>query len=302
MNNKVIITVCPSQVHNGVWRHLKELEQFGTVHYDVNDQIPMDVDVIIFGGAWNTKYAEINREAKSKKVRTGLLFCSPFGQASLSNEICHLALAYELMMDGIIDYLFTGTKEMAEVYKNHKVMFLPQTINWKKFLKDYDKNTEIMKNTVGLFCSKAWHKNILNQLLSLKRTEYQLMTNALDNETTKQVILHNIRYTSFGWVTEEEYYNLLKKIPIHLQCSFSEAFDYVVADTLLLDRPILVGPTIDWIKDLNLIVKNIDSPFEIKNAIAKLELKEYEKGYYRAIVIEELDKRAKIAQEVLDRI
>ena len=43
----MIVTCCPSKIHNGVYRHLKELEQFGTFHYDVDDSIPNDADTDI---------------------------------------------------------------------------------------------------------------------------------------------------------------------------------------------------------------------------------------------------------------
>jgi hypothetical protein len=300
----MIITCCPSKVHNGVWRHLKELEQFGTCHYDVDDNIPMDVKVVIFGGAWNADYARINADCKNKRIRTGLLFCSPFGQATLSNEIPCFNQAYELLRNRTIDYLFTGTKEMADLYKDERIIYLPQTLDYEAFLKKTDKiNPEINKECVGLFCSKAVHKNIPNQLMSLKRTKYHLFTNALDAFNVQFALHNNIRYTNFDWLDEDNYYSLLKSIPVHLQCSFSEAFDYVAAETLLLERPILVGPSISWIKDSSLVVNNIDNPFEIKQAIERLmNTWESKKAAYKNMAIKELDKRAEIAKDVLKNI
>ena len=302
----MIITCCPSKVHNGVWRHLKELEQFGTVHYEVDDRFDRfdldNVKMIIFGGSWNNQYAEINKVAKSKNVKTALLFCSPFGQAALSNEIPHLIKAYDLLLNGFVDYLFTGTQEMADILNHPRVKFLPQTLDYKTFMEKHEGEVEKRDKAVGLFCSKAWHKNIVNQMIGLRKTDYHLFTNAFDKDTTTIALTHDVRYTSFEWLNDKEYYNLLKMIPVHLQCSYSEAFDYVVAETLLLGNPVIVGPTIDWVKLPELKVSNIDNPFEIKTAIDNLFASPVEGKDLIKMVKLELDRRAKIAKQVLDQI
>ena len=300
----MIVTCCPSKVHNGVWRHLKELEQFGTSHYDSDClmALPEDAKLIIFGGGWNARYVELNGIAKSKGIKTALLFCSPYGQATLSNEINHLNIVYELLMNKTLDYVFTGTKEMADIFKHSRIKFLPQTLDYEKFIEDHDGDVEIIKNAVGLFCSKAPHKNILNQAICLRNTDYHLFTNALDNDVTRVCLTQGVRYTNLGWMTSDEYYGLLKRIPVHLQCSYSEAFDYVVAETLLLGKPILVGPTIDWIYNEHLKINNIDNPLEIKSAINNILINPLTVEQLRNIAITELDKRAVIAKEVLNNV
>jgi hypothetical protein len=183
----MIITICPSKVHNGVWRHLTELQQFGTVHYDVSESIsPEGIKLAIFGGCWNNEYARINSEFKRFGIKTALLFCSPFGQASLSNEVQYLNIAWELLRCNKIDYLFTGTEEMAKALNDERVLFLPQTLDYKTFLEKFSNETiKPLPNTIGMFSSKAWHKNVVNQLFAVKGTNYHLHTNALDEENKK---------------------------------------------------------------------------------------------------------------------
>lgn len=303
---KTIVTCCPSKIHNGVWRHLKELEHLGTMHFDIDDELPFDESrIVIFGGAWNPKYAELNTECKKHNVSTGILFCSPYGQATLSSELKYLIQSYELFKNRTIDYIFTGTQEMANIFKHERIIYLPQTLDYNQFFKKIKaiKEYPIRENSIGLFCSKAPHKNITNQLMALKRSKYHLFTNALNDENTTLALMNDIRYTNLNWMSDEEYYSMMKSIPIHLQCSFSEAFDYVVAETLLMERPIIVGPTIDWVTDPAIKVKNIDNPYEIRNAIDRI-MNDWESRAMslKQMTIEELDKRDEIAKSVLERI
>jgi hypothetical protein len=300
----MIITVCPSKVHNGVWRHLTELKQFGTIHYSVSDVIdPSGVKLAIFGGCWNNDYARLNSQLKQAGAKTGLLFCSPFGQASLSNEVQYLNIAWELLRCGKIDYLFVGTEEMEKVFNDERVIYLPQTLDYKSFLEKYKRSDIIpLPNTVGLFCSKAYHKNIVNQLMAVKGMGYILHTNALDDENKKLALYHNIPYTNYDWMSEEDYYYLLQKTKIHMQCSCSEAFDYVVAETMLLGRPCLVSPSISWVWNPNMKVPNIDSPECIREYIRNYETLIVKETDLQNDVITELEKRNSIIEKIFKRL
>lgn len=306
----MIITSCPSQIHNGVWRHLKELEQFGTRHYDMKylfnnlGEVGED-DLVIFGGGWNTYYERMNIAFKRKGVRTALLFCSPFGQAVLSSEMKHLRTAKNLITKGYLDYLFIGSKEVSEYFGKDNIVWLPQTMNYKNFLRERKRDVELFSNnSVGLFCSCSPHKNIPNQITALRGTGAILHTNSFRESNLYSWIAEqrHINFVNYDWMEEDKYYELLQSIPVHLQCSYSESFDYVVAETLLLERPVLVGPTISWINDPALKVSNVDNPNCIRSKLLDVR-RSYEPGgrMLSKMAIKELRERNKITKVLLNK-
>jgi len=307
----LIITTCPGEVHNGVWRHLKELEGSTgiTKHVDTEillKNIPNDTKLIISGGGWINKYQQLNTIAISNNIKSGLLYCSPFGQTDLCNEHGSLKQAINLLMFGQIDYLFTGEEYMAEFLRNKlktdKVLWLPQTIDYKEI--NLDESTKD-GNKLGLFCNSNPNKNILNQVVAASVVGKKLVTNALTTIMSSIANEFSVDYEMTGWLNDEEYLKKMVSVDVGLQVSWSESFDYVAAEMSLRGIPVVTGKTISW-NHPELIVDNNDDAEEIsiklKKAFNQLKTNDKYKEDVRANIIKELDCRSKIAKENLEKV
>ncbi|RLG70649.1 MAG: hypothetical protein DRO11_05865, partial [Methanobacteriota archaeon] len=278
---KKIVTMCPGKVHNGVWRHLKELECTGlTQHIDLEENagISDDVEWIIFGGCWTDKYDRLAREYKKEGKKIALLHCSPLGQTDICRELTHLNNAISLIDEGRIDRLFVGEEKTALGLKaiNKEIKFLPQCLDAEKFdlklsaisqemgnkisspkseNREFDNCRTLKDMQAGLFCSSAPNKNLLNQVVALRIADVFVHTNAFDREMCRFANRIGLRYWKYGYMPESEYYRRILACDFGMQVSFSEAFDYVVAEFLLAGKPVIVSETIDWLRHYPLCAK-----------------------------------------------
>jgi len=262
-----ILTVSPCGFKNGNWRHVWELSQvfpdiFRHTYTDkVSDVIFEDrYDLIIFAGVLTDTYKALISHVKGIGSKVGVLFCSPVGQAELSNEIVALN---STLINKQIDFIFVGSKSMEEQFKDiKKVYWLPQIADLNAYFKP---SGEKWEGHVSLFCSSASHKNICNQLLFAKNNNKIVHTNAL-NKTTKEFADNiGLKYYSYDFLDYNLYLELISKMEYGLQMSFSEAFDYVVLDHLMMGTKVYVSDYIkEWVfhKELltepNLVTPNIN--------------------------------------------
>ena len=305
----MIVTTCPRKPHNGVWRHLKELEDttLMTVHIpsqDLKNGLPDGTEMVIFGGGWIGDYEKINKIAITNGIKTGLLFCSPFGQADLCNENHILMKVCDMVSLRHINYLFTGDIAVAEVFKRllgaDRVNWLPQTLNIHNF-----KFINKPSNTIGLFCNANVNKNILNQLVavSLVKNHY-LITNALTDNYRRLANELNINYDRYDWLSDIDYQKLISSVGVGLQVSWSEAFDYVAAEMSLQGIPVVTGNTIYWnLPELKVV--DSDNPLMIKNALdfcyGKITTKAFRKKV-RDNILKELEIRRKITIQLFNKL
>jgi len=254
-------------------------------------------DWIIFGGGWTNDYEMINDVAKCKGVRTGLLHCSPFGQTDLCSEIQYLNHAISLLNNKKLDIVFTGTKEMADVMGS-KFVFLPQTMDYSSFI-----NAELDQHDsfINLFNVCGINKNALNQVLACKLAGKVVVTNSCgqDSDITHFMNRVGVKYFSHSWLNDEDYLRVLKSCRIGLQCSWSEAFDYVAAELSCLGIPVLTSSCVSWNLP-ELIVNNVDSPFEILTKINSCL--SVSSDVIKSNIRKELDVRAEIARHVLSSL
>lgn len=304
-----IIITCPDKIHNGAWRHGIELARNfpSAIEYIPTAQVmnmKIDAKLVIMIGGFCDDYRTINTNCQSKGIKTAMLFCSPFGQADINGEIEQLNSMIALLNTKQIDYLFTGTQVMADSFKNDKIKFLPQTLNYELYLKDTKtKNVTAQKNSVSLFCGKQPNKNILNQLIAAKLANKILITNALERRAYREFANNiNLSYYQFTWTDDAEYKRLINSCEIGLQCSWDEAFDYVIADHYLLNRPIISGKyswahpelIVDDLSDTQKITKKLTQVTENLTQNYNLDLVTYAKN--------ELDKRKKTAEETINSL
>jgi hypothetical protein len=157
----------------------------------------------------------------------------------------------------------------------------------------------IVKGGIGLFCNNAPNKNILNQLMGARIRDGLVFTNALKDRNHEWMAnLIGLKYAQLGWMDDEGYLKAMRQCDAGLQCSWSEAFDYVVAEFLLLDKPILCSNMLTWVPECCMCV-NVDSPTAISMGLDRIMDIRLPAGVLREYCIKELNDRAAKAKKVL---
>jgi len=265
-----ILTVSPEGLKNGNWRHAWELSRvfpkIFTHAYtnELTDKIFEEkFDLIIFAGALTNNYQALISHVKASGSKVGVLFCSPIGQAELSNEIISLN---KTLLNNQVDFVFVGSKTMESQLRN--VYWLPQIADLSAYPKP---SGEKWAGHVSLFCSSAPHKNICNQLLFAKKENKVLHTNALNKTTRQFADIIGLKYYSYDFLNYNLYLELISKMEYGLQMSFSEAFDYVVLDHLMMGTKIYVSDYIkEWVFHKELLIKpNLLTP---RKSVIKKEI------------------------------
>lgn len=216
-------------------------------------------DLLILG-AWEpdlypTRIRRIN-------CRKAILWTSSWGQMLFSPnqvEVSQLEHILNLLKNGRIDYLFIGSKEIYEYYKNvSNVYQFPYPFNPELILRY--RAREKIPNSVSLFIppgSQA-RKNYLNMKIGFE----------LAKRRNPELTL----YTNETWIPKEQYCELLSKMMLNLHCTWTESFCYQVAEALFLSTLSLVSQCIADNLNLNdfSLIHNLDSPREIAEKIVKI--------------------------------
>ena len=310
-----VITTCPP-IDNGVTTHLKTMDDTTTLTQylpfhnwiDFCKEVEQmnDLKMIIFGGALGEEYQKAIYRLRRKlpKVKIGLLFCSPFGQADLCNEFPLLEEALKFNLD----YLFTGDYDLAQLLNG---TWLPQTMDLKPFDK-YRLHSNNKNNEVGLFVSTVPQKNVANQIIACKDVEgLNLLVNGVAD---KYKFLLGKNFMDVGFVkSKQEFYEIISKCKIGLQVNFSESFNYMAAEFMAMGVPCLVSSCMphfyendSFLKSF-LLVENFDSPLEIREkiqSIMNMNDKTYESLSRLCIkrVHKEMNTRVEIVNDTLTKL
>lgn len=150
-----------------------------------------------------------------------------------------------------------------------EILYLPNyypvqfKTNWKKF-----KNKEI---NIGCFGAIRPMKNQLLQAISAMNfgdkigRKIKFHINSSRVEGKGEPILKNIRnlfkfikydgknfhrLVEHDWLTHEDFSNLISKMDINMQCSFSETYNIVSADAVNQNVPIVISSEVEWASEL----------------------------------------------------
>jgi hypothetical protein len=238
--------------------------------------IPNDADLYLLG-AWHDVYSSIITQIRSHcKGKIGVLVTSSAGQMeSTANqiEIVQLNKLFEMLTRREIDYIFFGSYELFEYYKDiDGVKRFPYPFAYDKIIKN--KSEIKLKNDVGLFCPSHFRKNEYNQSYGFQMArktipELTLHTNTGLEKTNKWML-------NYSWMPRDEFLKFVSKMRCNLHISFTESFCYFFAESLALGSPCLISQTIaDNFKlpeELAnyLVVKNPDSICEISKKILQI--------------------------------
>lgn len=309
----MIYTLTPAEnCFPGVFRHLSEMQMFGTKHIYLNqlNQVT-DQDTVIFG-AWDPgSYPMAIRRCKAKKK--ALLWCSPLLQSQMNEpELNFLETILQLKDHSIIDYLLFADYETFEVFAGDGVgiLHLPHPADISKVEQHKTNRGDISSCTQNIFCYMPYgnkNKNQVTQLAAIKlfqrmNDDAWFFANGMGPWTAWADRLQ-LRYTDQGYLSKEDYYRNICSYRCGLHVTLSESFAYSVLDSFLLEVPLVCGPAINWAPP-SLIVKNPDDPIEIADKLAEVydgNFVSYGKAA-RKFATQKVTENNEKAKEVLARI
>ncbi len=255
--------------HTGMHRFLESMTildncqlKFVDHIFDTNDY-PDEIG--IYGGFFPKEVAFDAQSTKKKYY----VYCSPLGQADLSGqhqyspEICILLDLLEGIKLGYITNAITPSKSLNSVFEF--IYISPFLLNPPKdiFCKERH-NIGFMGNNLRK------HKNVSNQIVAASKilrdypNEKLIASDSFDYSHWARALGMQIERKQLK--TDEEYFNEIASHRIGLQCSFSEAFNYIALEYAFVGVPVVVAPCIDWYP-IKTIVNNIDSVDSIYTCI-----------------------------------
>ncbi len=218
---------------------------------------------IIGGRNWIKRNHKILERIPGKK---GILFCSPLAQAEISGEEIYNLSIYLAWLDSKrIDYLFVGSKTLAEMLDRKEVIHLPAPSI--SDLRIDQRRSNPQKNIVALFNDKAVHKNILNTVAGASRShnmeEFWINGASEEYQDIFKRLVSGNRIKYIGFMSKKELYKKLSRVKLLLQISLSESFSYSSFEALNLGIPVIVSNAIPWVKINKLKVRNPEDLKEI---------------------------------------
>ncbi len=128
----------------------------------------------------------------------------------------------------------------------------------------------LLKNTLiqaiaaikfGNLLKKNIHFNINGDIIEDQGNPVLSNLKALFEGSNHKLITHN-------WSNHENFINLIKRMDLGLQVSFSESFNIVAADFVYSNIPIVVSPDIEWMPEENMADPN--STNDIMDVMVKI--------------------------------
>ena len=260
---------------NACLRNLSEVTNFCS---HSNERVDDSADLVILGG-WVDQYQTILRDLKGKACKKAVWFMSSLGQSGFTPQLCEynfLSTIFELMDAKLIDYLIVGGRKIYyPLRKLHdNIILLPFPFNYNKY-ETYQKPKTPWK--VVFFSPKATYKNVVNQLAALSlaqetHPDLEVHVNNLAGTGFEFVAdLFKLKYNSYGWLQDEEYYSLLGSAACSMQVTYAEVCNYGAMTAMAMGTPTLLSNVVDWLPytklNRNLVMGRFDSPEEIASKI-----------------------------------
>lgn len=240
------------------------------------DRISEYGDNILFT-AWGPPYDVALKKLNKMGITPSLIMCSTPGQSELSR---HELKDYH----SILGYLETGKLRHWLLNKRlynalagitrHAVYF-PHTLDVGQF-----KGVTPLKldgTNIDLFCPLRLGKNLLNQVLAFKLSGVsgRLHINFSDDLIDPVIRDIGANIVKHRWIAAGQYYELVAAMDLSLQATFTESFNYAVAERMYLGVPVITSYDIyltagDEFLSKHLCVKALDSPSEIAAMIKRI--------------------------------
>jgi len=279
-----------------------ELQTFETFNPTVDTKL-------VIGFGWSPPRKE------GFNYKTSFLFCSPILQCEFSNELNLLNGKIQEVNKGILDYLFLLHKPDADALSSiwgEKIIHLLPLFNKKLPEPQFESRRGIC--CVGM---ARGNKNYYNQALAVAISAYE--DQELYTFGDKPELFHLSKslfkqdWNWFDWKSNDEYYNILRRMKLGLQVSLAESFCYFVLELAMLKIPSIVSKTVSWYADDldlndNCVVENSNDPIEIRDRINNIldHPDTYsaicERSYFVAqrILKDNLEKTQKILEDLIN--
>ena len=312
---KPIISIAPENFP-GTTSVLKHFNSTGLIEHgiEIAPEIIKDRKLIILGG-WTHLYYEILRKIKTTGVPVAIFWTSSVGQTDFSNngiEISYLHLLNDMIASGLAQYVFCATVSVYDMFikfiPEDKVILLPYAFDWEDSQKFLLEDIPVGNDWVDLFCPADTRKNILVQSHGAKIADVRLHYSGLKNKYRFFADLIKLRYTDMGWMDKARYYRVVQTMKAGMQITYAETFDYVVAEHFAMKRPCLISTVMgSWVdKSLwkDIMVYNIDDPFEVANVLNNVVRKDEKEwktlnNSCHSFMKKEANKRNKLAKKIL---
>ena len=252
-----------------------------------------NASVVVYGG-WNNSYASIIKRIKSLRpqVKHVVNWHSPLAQIEMCNEVTPFIICNNMLNNKEIELILVPFQKDAELFKGSyhpNYRWFPDTMVPLECTPCIKKDNSFK---IGFFALPSARKNILSQLsaarllhLSTKEAKDSpwdgvklFIGNGFDQHKDYFNFLQmlNIPYELLPHLgNKQAYYNHLGSMDLNIQITFSEAFNYVCAESLALGvpclgslmTPALTSPIkeIQNILDKFMIVTRIDDTISVFN-------------------------------------
>lgn len=226
-------------------------------------------DIAIFGNILPQDLRQIIHDNKY------YLYCSPFGQADLSNNSfpsSEITILYQLLFmrdKGMITNVITTDVEM---FKIHKFEYVPPVLN----IDDYSKYADMYndnRNRHGFLGNNLRkHRNTQNQLVAMSMLEDKLPI-VINTDHAMYHLAKDFYGLDFIYITldDKEYFSEIARHKLNFQATYSESFNYMALEYGIVGVPTICCPDVGrWYPIQECVVKNVDSPVCISETAKKL--------------------------------
>lgn len=241
----------------GLWKVKYIEDQLRDIEGTTNWGYLKDINILIVSPYGIVSESTIKYIKNTYPCKIGYLWHSSAGEVELAREveINELSNLVKMFEDKTIDFLCFTTKSLAEAFNG---IYLPHPV---KILEQPKIKKE---KIISFFCPPTSKKAIFPQLIAVKlfqknHPDFILHTNLKSYIHVLDRL--KINYQLHNWLEKDKFYEILEKSKFALQCSFSESFNYFVADCLMCNTPVITSKEIDW-NPMKYFVEKID-PLEI---------------------------------------
>lgn len=222
-------------------------------------------EIGIYGG-FLPKEVAFDAESTKKKY---YVYCSPLGQADLSGQQQYspeILILLDLLQGIKLKKIENAITQSVSLHYSFGFIYIPP------FLLNPPKDIfiENRKNIGFLGNNLRKHKNVPNQIVAAKyilsnyKDEKLIVSDKYDYSYWAKIIDINIEKKELK--TDEDYFKEIASHRLGLQCSFSEAFNYIALEYAFVGVPVIVGSCIDWYPIDRLKVSNVDRVDNILDA------------------------------------
>lgn len=241
-------------------------------------ELKFDPPDFLFVGGWDNKIKTIVQNT-SPRTKVILMWCSPITQIDLGGEISRFFDVWNCLDTGQISYLAIPLETDCESLKalNKKVIHFPIYMDTSELDSNrIDLNVEEDCIT-DLFCAPCSRKNLLAQIIAISHHDVKLHTNYQPSPSNSLYIdaIHRVikKNENFGWLSREDYLKAVQRSDFAMQVSLSESFDYVAAEHMYYEIPVILSNIIPYSSEPEiqpLVVNDHQNIYEISKVIKRL--------------------------------